>query len=55
MYRIVFFGLDRSALVNRISGHVEHTAHDALTDRHFHRATRIDNVEPSLETFSAGH
>ena len=40
MNRVALLGLDRSALVDRVAGHVEDASHHAVADRHRDRRRR---------------
>src|SRR4029079_10531691 len=55
MDRIVLFRLNRSALIDRVSSHVEHPAHDAFADRHGYRTAAISNLEAPFEALGARH
>ncbi len=46
--RIVFFGLDRPALVHRVPGHIEHPSHNTLTDRDGDGPAGIRDLKPRL-------
>ena len=53
--RIVLLGLDRPALVDRRSGHVEDPAHHARADGHADRRAGVLDLEATLEALGGGH
>ena len=55
MNRVVLLGLDGSPFVDRVAGHVEHSAHHPVADRHRDRPAAVGDAVATLEPFGSGH
>src|SRR5215469_3250482 len=52
---IELFRVNRTALIHRLTGHIEDAAHDAFAHGHRYWPAAVGHLEAALQAFSARH